>query len=222
MNKLILIALLSVTACGGEFTTQPNPYDGGAGMAGAAAGSGGSGGATAVAPSCGESNGLCRDVCYGLCDGEEADGACEGTCSGACCTSSAGSAGAGGGYDGPAWVECPSGELLARGLSLPWGDYEFLIMAEYHGSDFALTAFSPRINGEFTDGTRTDSTVSTAGTTQLISFRISNAYVAGAFVPDDVLSVDLGWSPNGGGEIIPAEPMRCTVLLNGFEIAAYP
>ncbi len=39
------------------------------------------------APSCGESNGLCRKVCFGQCDDEQDfSGECSGTCSGACCS----------------------------------------------------------------------------------------------------------------------------------------
>lgn len=47
-----------------------------------------------VAPSCGESNGLCRETCYGTCEGTcsapdeqgNCGGNCDGTCNGACCT----------------------------------------------------------------------------------------------------------------------------------------
>lgn len=142
-----------------------------------------------------------------------------------------GAAGMGGGYDGPAWVECADGVLTARGIEAMMSEVEITVGAEYWGPDYDLFV-SCALGGEKSAvGSAAFWTTLVSGTFVTISSHFDKAIIP-VTTPtevielddevvsrDDFLSCSLTWSSEiGSGDV---KPQRCLVRVAGAEVAAW-
>lgn len=242
MRAGILLVVLAV-GCGGE-EFMSNPPDAEAGEAGSgasgspgvggSAGSGsvdaGAGGERPVAPigsrcdaehACVE-GAVCRnEVCValspvgGVCTVNadcESDNCDEGEC-----------AEPRDDYDGPLWVDCSDGSMVARGL---YGDFDgvlFSFDSASRGPSWELFPFTPFVNGESTTAGSSVENVALDATT--VRAYLDVTYIEGtehvSLQPSDVVTTSVGWMPSGGGEIPPADIVGCSVTLSDGSSATW-
>lgn len=142
-----------------------------------------------------------------------------------------GAAGMGGGYDGPAWVECADGVLTARGIEAMMSEVEITVSGEYLGPDSGPFVACTLAGKKSNVGSASFWTKQVSGTYVTIASHFDEAIVpvmspTGVYeiedevvAKDDFLSCSFTWSAEAGSE--PVELQRCLVRVAGSEVAAW-
>lgn len=242
MKNLILSAMLLVGCGGGGFTTAQQDSTTGGGGSGAEImpGAAGESGTVIAGPgqrcdstvtcdsglSCSES-GVCvaKSDIGGLCS--VAADCISDHCAGGHCAEPVIP------YDGPAWVDCSSGTMIARGLRGLGSEFVFTFDAQYAGPKNKMEV-SFYINDSPTGGGLsgesqwfTESDVGSTATGILTLPSVSacpsdnpNCLTDPQIVPSDVITMAFRWCPNAGGPCEDFRPNSCSIVLpDGSEIS---
>ncbi len=130
-------------------------------------------------------------------------------------------AGNGGGYDGPAWIDCSGSAVVARGFSAPWSEVNFSVTAASHGPDWSLMTLVPTINGELPPLVSTNKSRSMDSANQTLTFTLSSP-IDPSFAASDLIEVSIGWQPMAPGNIDDVSPSACSATVSGEPWAAWP
>lgn len=237
--RTLAILAISVSACGGEFTTAPNQYDGSAGMTGASGSPGsagiGSAGGVGEGYQCNESV-PCDDGLFCDDDGKcslksDIGGACSdrSECNSDRCVSSL-CVEPVAPYDGPAWVECADGVLTARGFDGLLSQFEVKATVEFWGSEYYLYP-SCTINDEYSEAASIPMwSTSVEGSTATLTSQFDEVIGENPETIHDVsmlksstLRCDFQWISELGSDLEPpsgvASIVRCMVSTPELEVA---